>query len=241
MLRQLIPRPLKLRRKLAQRARADLKNGLTPTFAQISHGLTFPHSMSIEQPILNATTEQSRVNKIHNIKLAARSIEQIELKSGEVFSFWRAVGCPAKKQGFRKGINIIEGKVVEDYGGGLCQLSSIIYHTALIAGLTVVERSNHSVDLYQHQERYTPLGSDSAVFYGYKDLRLRNDHPCPIRFRFEVLDKTITCFITSLEKMTRHLIEFEIDHEDKDYVRVMTKQGNDIVAHSNYKKETTSS
>lgn len=236
MLRKIIPQAWKLRLKLTRRAWTDSKTGLSRRFAQTSADQAFAHSISITQPILNATTEQSRVNKIHNVKLAARLVEAIEVKPNEVFSFWRSVGRPSKKNGYKKGINIINGNIVEDYGGGLCQLSSIIYHAALVAGLAVVERSNHSVDLYQHQERYTPLGSDSAVFFGYKDLRLRNNLQAPVRFRFEIFDKTMTCSITSSQPMTEHPIRFEIDQEDEMRVSVTTKNGEDVVAQSNYQK-----
>ena len=238
MLRRITPRALKLGFKLTQRAWSDTKSGQSQKFASSPPAQSYPHSVSITQPILNATTEQSKNNKVHNIRLAARLIEDIEIKPQEVFSFWRSVGHPSKKNGYKKGINIIEGNIVEDYGGGLCQLSSIIYHTALVVRLSVIERSNHSVDLYQHQERYTPLGSDSAVFYGYKDLRLRNDFKHPVSFRFEVLDETITCHVTSPEAMEEHSVEFLLDQEDDQHVTVITKYGQQSIATSSYKKES---
>jgi len=60
-----------------------------------------------------------------------------------------------------------------DYGGGLCQLSGIIYHAVLEAGLEILERHPHSLDIYTATTRYTPLGSDAAVVYGHKDLRFK--------------------------------------------------------------------
>lgn len=194
--------------------------------------------MSIQQPVLNATTEQSKINKVHNIRLAAASVEAIEVRPGEIFSFWRAVGEPSQKNNFKEGINIINGEVIEDFGGGLCQLSSIIYHVAMIAGLAVLERTNHSVDLYAGKERYTPLGSDCAVFYAYKDLRLRNDHDHPVRFRFEVTDETLICYIDSPVQMKEHSISFVMVEEDEERASVVTKASDQAIAQSHYRKES---
>ena len=236
MIRRIVPQAWKLRLRLARRAWSDFRSGALRNFAQKSPHQEFPYSLALTQPVLNATTEQSRINKVHNIKIAAASIEEIVIKPGEIFSFWRAVGEPSQKNNFKEGINIIRGDVIEAFGGGLCQLSSIIYHLSLMADLTVVERSNHSVDLYHDKERYTPLGSDCAVFYGYKDLRLRNDHKNSVRFRFEVHDKTLDCFIDSMEPIEKKLISFETVKEDEMGTTVITKTSRETIASSHYVK-----
>lgn len=236
MIRRIIPQTWKLRLKLMRRAWADVQSGARSKFARGAPGQTFPHSITLQQPMLNATTEQSRVNKVHNIKLASFSIEAIEIKPGEIFSFWQTAGEPSQKNNFKKGINIIRGEIVEAYGGGLCQLSSIMYHLSLIAGLTVLERSNHSVDLYHDKERYTPLGADCAVFYGYKDFRFRNDYDQPVRFRFQVTDENLTCHIDSQKVLPEHAIQFETIHEDAGSVTVATKNADQTIAQSHYQK-----
>lgn len=240
MLRRIVPSSLKRRLKLALRALADARSGDRKRFARPAPLVSFSYSISLTQPILNATDEQSRVNKIHNIKNATTSIEAILIEPGEIFSFWQITGAPSRKNNFRKGVNIINDKVVEDYGGGLCQLSGIIYHLSLIAGLTVLERSNHSVDLYHDQERYTPLGADCAVFYGYKDLRLTNEYNHPVRFRFEVSDDKLTCFIDSPVEIKKRAISFETQRKDGQDIIVTTKSGEITLAYSRYKKKTIS-
>ena len=50
----------------------------------------------------------------------------------------------------------------------------MLYINALKAGLTIIERHSHSIDIYQEHERFTPLGSDATVVYGYKDLQFQN-------------------------------------------------------------------
>jgi hypothetical protein len=50
-----------------------------------------------------------------------------------------------------------------------------VYHIGIIAGLDIIERYNHSVDIYTDDTRFAPLGTDATVVYGYKDLRIRNN------------------------------------------------------------------
>jgi hypothetical protein len=87
-------------------------------------------------------------------------------------SFWHVVGRPSVARGFLPGRSLLAGELRPDYGGGLCQLSGLIYYASLMAGLTIVERHPHSRDIYDEQMRYAPLGADATVAYGFKDLRV---------------------------------------------------------------------
>lgn len=236
MSRRIVPQSVKRRLKLAGRAWADARSGTARRFAKPAPLQRFPHTLCLAQPILNATDEQSRVNKIHNIKVAAASIETVQINPGQIFSFWHIVKAPSQKNNFRRGINIINDKVVEDFGGGLCQLSGIIYHVCLKAGLSILERTNHSVDLYHDQQRYTPLGADCAVFYGYKDLRFRNDHPHPVRFSFQISDRELVCRIESPEPLKEKAIIFQVLHDDESGSVVNTVGDGGTLARSIYKK-----
>jgi vancomycin resistance protein VanW len=104
------------------------------------------------------------------------------------------------------GINIIKGQLDFDYGGGLCQLSGLLYHLALTAGLGIVERHPHSADLYTDETRYTPLGADATTAYGYKDLRLKNTLDVPVCFRIRIEDDQLIGSLCALE----HLLEYEL-------------------------------
>lgn len=112
--------------------------------------------------------------KIHNLRVAARSLDGIEVPAGGIFSFWKQVGRARKRRGFVVGRELREGCLVPAIGGGLCQLSGALYDSALRAGLEVVERHRHS--------RVVP-GSlaesdrDATVFWNYLDLRFRAPWP----------------------------------------------------------------
>lgn len=128
--------------------------------------------------------------KKHNLGEAASRINQVEIAPGEVFSFWRVVGNPNDSRRFKPGRTIHAGVVKHDLGGGLCQASGIIYHAALLLDLKIIERHNHSVDLYDDSSRFAPIGTDATVFYGYKDLRIKNTTDSRLLFNMEVNQDT---------------------------------------------------
>ncbi len=230
-MRRFVPRSAKLALKLALRRRRDRKSGVWARFAvpvsapEISVGAAFAHVIELKQPIRNASTHKSKMGKIYNIKRAARAIEALTIMPGQVFSFWHSVGNPNRRNGYREGVTIVNGEIVEDFGGGLCQLASIIYHLSLIAGVPAIERSCHSVDLYEDDERYVPLGADAAVYYGYKDLRLRNDFDFSLRLRFEVEgEDTVIARLESLGPIVAHTLTFDLTHSDAQSKSVVSKR-----------------
>jgi vancomycin resistance protein YoaR len=124
-------------------------------------------------------------NKIHNIELAISRMEPLVLAPGQAFSFWQRALAPTLDNGYREGAMFVNRRVVGSVGGGLCQLSGVIYNLALLAGLQILERHNHSIDAYG-EERYIPLGCDATVAFGRKDLRFRNPHRFPVALELNV-------------------------------------------------------
>lgn len=165
-------------------------------------------------------------NKVHNIFNGTKKVENIIIKPNEIFSFWKIVGKPNSKNNFRTGRNIINGIVSEEIGGGLCQLSSIIYITALKTNLEIVERFNHSVDIYKELERFTPLGADATIVFGYKDLRIKNNYLFPIKFSFEIIENHIICKLLSKEKIDEFNLDFIRNYSDNELNVLTTKNGN---------------
>ena len=62
-----------------------------------------------------------------------------------------------------------------DVGGGLCQLSNLIFWMTLHTPLTVVERYRHSHDVFPDADRTQPFGSGATCAYPHRDLMIRND------------------------------------------------------------------
>ena len=82
-------------------------------------------------------------NKVINLKLAAPKIHGILIRPGEIFSYWRLIGKPSRMKGYVKGMVLQDGSVSAGIGGGLCQLSNLIFWMAAHSPLTIVERHRH--------------------------------------------------------------------------------------------------
>jgi len=173
---------------------------------RIKTGRAFPEEVTITQPI---NKSQWAENKKHNLRLAISTFQDLVHEPGEIFSFWHNVGNPTKKAGYKVGINIIRNKLDFDYGGGLCQLSGLLYHLALSAGLVILERHPHSMDLYTDATRYTPLGADATTVYGRKDLRVKNNLAFPLCYRIRVENDHLTGAFCAPEKMEAYDLEFK--------------------------------
>ncbi|MGB9792019.1 MAG: VanW family protein [Thermacetogeniaceae bacterium] len=129
-------------------------------------------AMKINGLLSSYTTyfDVSNVNRTYNINVAADAIDNIVIKPGEVFSFNRIVGPRSKEAGYKEALVIVEDQFTPGIGGGVCQVSSTLYNAALLAGLEVLERHNHSLPV-----AYVPLGRDATVAYGGYDLKFRNN------------------------------------------------------------------
>lgn len=230
-LKALIPKSLKLNYQLLKRKLKD-KNIVFASVLRSEN--SFSHSISTTQEIKPGLFFD---NKVHNLTTASHRIASVQIQPNSVFSFWKIVGNPNEKNGFRKGRNIIKGKVSEEIGGGLCQISSIIYITALKANLEITERYNHSVDIYKEEDRFTPLGADATVVYGYKDLRIKNNFDFPVQFSFTFTDDNqLVCHLESPEKMDENQLDF-IRYYKENCIEVETQMNSDFYCVSVY--ETT--
>jgi vancomycin resistance protein VanW len=161
--------------------------------------------LSHQQSILPTDYVQA---KIHNITVAARSLENLPVPPQGILSFWYVVGRPSRSRGFLPGRSLLGGQLRPDYGGGLCQLSGLLYYVSLVAGLEIIERHAHSRDIYDDQTRYTPLGSDATVAYGFKDLRVLNTTSSPTCFRVRVSQEMVRCDLCSPGTIESSGVEF---------------------------------
>lgn len=156
----------------------------------------------------STSLENKEENTVYNIKLASEVINGILVKPQEIFSFNTYVGPAEKADGYKESTIIANGVFANGYGGGICQVSSTLYNAALLANLPIVERYNHSV--YGEATEYVPLGQDAAIFYGFKDLRFKNNS-----------DHAIVIF----SKIFRDTLQVSIfgGNKDKEEVKIVSK------------------
>jgi vancomycin resistance protein VanW len=174
-------------------------------FARVGapHGLPQRHAWT--QVIHETPTAEA---KRHNLRLAADALQRTCVAPGEVFSFARVVGPPILARGFRAGRTLVGGEVAASIGGGLCQLSGLLYVAALECGLEIVERHQHSLDIYTDATRFAPLGADATVVYGHRDLRFRNTLDVPVGFRCDITPDAATLWLCSDALLSLRKVEF---------------------------------
>ncbi len=125
------------------------------------------------QTTVYASSGQNRCN---NIELAASKIDGYVLMPGEVFSYNEAVGQRTREAGFLEAGAYASGQVVQEVGGGICQLSSTLYCAMMFANLETVSRQSH-----QFRVDYLPIAYDATVSWPNPDFKFRNNREYPIR------------------------------------------------------------
>lgn len=113
-------------------------------------------------------------NKVINLNIAIKQLNGIIVSPNEVLSYWKTIGRPTKRKGYVNGMILHYGKVTTGTGGGLCQLSNLIYWITLHSPLTVTERYRHSYDVFPDSRRDQPFGSGATCSYNYLDLQITN-------------------------------------------------------------------
>lgn len=216
-MRRLLPLAMRQEIRHCWRLWKDRLNGIT--FDPATGPLEKRSAVGLTQPIMPSDFFE---NKIANITRGAALLDGGLIDSNRSWSFWHRVCRPEAANGFLPGRNIVNGKLVALSGGGLCQLSSMVYHLALLGGLTVLERHSHSLDIYEEDQRFTPLGADATVVWGFKDLRLHNPHPFRVAFGFRVDQHRLIGELLSDSSLTARHVEFVRVNLERPWIQVNT-------------------
>ncbi|PKN47933.1 MAG: hypothetical protein CVU59_01050 [Deltaproteobacteria bacterium HGW-Deltaproteobacteria-17] len=133
--------------------------------------------------------------RAHNLKMGASKVTGIVLLPNRDFSFNLVVGPRTTKEGYRMAPVISLGELVDDIGGGMCQIASTIFAAAFFAGLDIIDFKVHT-----QVSHYIDLGLDATVVYPGVDLILRNPYPFPIAIRMDVSRGRVRAEILGREK-----------------------------------------
>ncbi len=161
-------------------------------------------------------------NRKTNIRVAVEKCREIILNAGDEFSFNHTVGEQTAETGFKKANAILDGKIIQAYGGGICQVSTTIFEAALYAGLYIPERWCHT-----YVSSYADPGMDAAVAWDALDLRIVNDREYPVKLEvvYEAGRLTATFWGTRMEDMPIE-IETEVLDDSGSLLKVMTYRKN---------------
>lgn len=152
------------------------------TVAQLSESLF--RDVLCEQKTLLKPLHEGRTN---NVRIACEKVNGTLLLPGETFSFNTVVGKRTYEAGFMDAPIFDTGELVDGIGGGICQVSSMLYMAAVRADLQINERHYH-----QFVVNYAPPGEDATVYYGKLDFRFTNSTDYPLLIECRIEDDVVT-------------------------------------------------
>lgn len=152
----------------------------------------------------STTYSTADVNRSTNIRISANKINGIVLLPGEEFSYNKTLGPRTPEAGYKLGAAYIGGKVVSDYGGGVCQTSSTLYNTVLLSNLEVTSRTSH-----YFAAAYVPIGRDATVYWPSLDFKFKNNRNYPIKIKAYANNGTIKVEIFGTSEESDYEVELQ--------------------------------
>jgi vancomycin resistance protein YoaR len=154
-------------------------------------------------------TDAEAYTRAHNIEHAANLLRPSTILPGEDWSFNDTLGPRTFETGFFPAPTLAFGEVVDDFGGGVCQVSSTMFAVALKAGLVVLERHPHA-----RASSYIAKGFDATVNLPPEcfkkndprfcyDLKLRNPYDFPVTWNARAKDGELTFWLTGYGPVAR--------------------------------------
>ena len=134
-----------------------------------------------------STVSTNNYNGTYNMKKALLSVNGTCIPAGGTFSFFAVAGPCDESHGYLPAGALLNGRHVEEYGGGICQSSTTIYGAGLRSNLQVVERYNHSLP-----SSYCEIGQDATVSYPDLDLKMKNTTEYPVYIATSTSGNTLT-------------------------------------------------
>jgi len=154
----------------------------------------------------------SSESRIHNIKISANKFHGTIIKPGEEFSFNETVGEINARTGYRPELVIKGDKLIPEYGGGVCQVSTTMFRAAIYSGLLITERRSHSLPV----RYYDPQGFDATIYLGVQDLKFINNTPGNILIQTKIENNKlyVSFYGKSDERKVKIIGPTQYDRED---------------------------
>lgn len=145
---------------------------IVPTYATI----TSSYFEQVQTPIASFYTSYNNADLNRNVNLAigAKTINTV-VKPNEVFELSKYLEPISAKNGYKSSKVIVNGKLVDGIGGGICQIASTLYNSVILTDLEVTQRQNHSLPV-----GYIPLGRDATYASNAIDFKFKNPTQYPV-------------------------------------------------------------
>ncbi len=158
-----------------------LEQGVTNRSITVSPTLTLPTvtkedlESTFKMIAAFTTKTSSDSNRNSNINLACQTINGTVLLPDQTFSFNTVVGERTLARGYREAGAIAGGQLIDEVGGGICQVSSTLFNAVARANLQIVSRSPHA-----WPSTYVNKGEDATVNWPNLDFKFKNNTDTPI-------------------------------------------------------------
>jgi vancomycin resistance protein YoaR len=170
--------------ELIQKAVKDKKSEINLIISDISYDTSDNLNLGIKELIGTGHSNfaGSSSNRRHNIRVGAESLNGMLIKPGQEFSLVQALGDIDAENNYLQELVIKGNETVPEYGGGLCQIGTTVFRTALESGLKITERKNHSYRV----SYYEPAGTDATIYSPKPDFRFLNDTQAHIMIQYRI-------------------------------------------------------
>lgn len=188
--------------KLSQQIQAAVAAGdfdatLTAPVSTVAPEINAAQAKEMYQVIGTMTTKTtSNKDRNTNIQIAASALDGLIVQPGEEFSFNQTTGNRTTEKGYKPAGAYVNGVLVEEPGGGVCQVSSTLYNAVVFSGLKTTERHAHS-----YEPSYITPGEDAMVSYdGYAgpDMKFVNNSKDAVAIRAKFADQKLTISIVGI-------------------------------------------
>ncbi len=140
------------------------------------------------------TKTTSNSNRNENIRLACNALNGTIVNPGQEFSFNDTTGARTEAKGYKPATAYLNGEIVQEPGGGVCQVSSTLYNAVIFAGLKSTERHAHS-----YEPSYVTPGEDAAVSFGGPDFKFVNNSNYPVAIKTSFANQELTISIYGVQ------------------------------------------
>lgn len=115
-------------------------------------------------------------NRRANIRHGAEKLNGLLIAPGETLSLLEHLRPFTTEDGYLPELVIKGDEIIPEIGGGLCQIGTTTFRSAMNSGLHIAERRNHSlvVSYYNDPSNGNP-GTDATIYDPSPDLKIQND------------------------------------------------------------------
>lgn len=172
----------------------EYKKTITATATEVKPEITEAEAKaSFKRLGTYTTTTTSNQDRNENIRIASNAINGVIIQPGEEFSFNLTTGNRTVDKGYKAAGAYVNGVLVEEPGGGVCQVSSTLYNAVVFSGLKTTERHAHS-----YEPSYVTPGEDAMVSYdGYSgpDMKFINNSKTAVGIKTSFSNQKLTVSI----------------------------------------------